>query len=526
MSSWERKETILPGVFPGILLFVFLVMVLRTAWLCDDAYITYRTIDNFLNGHGLRWNIAERVQTYTHPLWMLALIPLHALTREVFYSTLLFSTAVSMLTAALLACRIARSYQGAVLGLLLCIFSTAFVEFSTSGLENPLSHLLAALFLMVYFREPTTPGRFALLVCIACLSAVNRHNLILLYLPMLLAEFMAMRSWRVAAWGALGLLPLIAWETFSVVYYGFLIPNTAYAKLGAGVPAMSLMAQGLRYLAHSLHHDLLTPAICAAALFYAFSARDSKSLGIAFSILLYLAYVVRIGGDFMSGRFLTTPFLLAVTLLIRAPRLTDRRCWLSAMIGACATGMIATHPPLLSGPRFGCDATPEMFLEGIQIRNERLFSYPALGLFSACDDQENISVAVFRGRENAGRLIRESDASVVQSTIAAGVGPYHAGPKVHFVDIMGICDPLLARWPIPDRNHWVIGHFRRNLPLGYLESVLSEDIQLEDEQLAAYYAHLRTITRDPIWSRRRSRTILNMHLGKYDPLIAHLWETE
>jgi len=286
------------------------------------------------------------------------------------------------------------------------------------------------------------------------------------------------------------------------------------------------MAQGLRYLAHSLRHDPLTPAACAAAIAYAFSVRDRKSVGIAFGILLYLAYVVRIGGDFMSGRFLTTPFLLAVALIIRAPRWTDRRYWLPAMIGACAMGVIATHPPVLSGPRFGCDATPEMFLEGIQIRSERLFSYPALGLFSACNDQDCVSVAVFRGRETAGHRIRASGAPAVQTTIAAGVGPYHAGPKAHFVDIVGICDPLLARLPIPDHNRWIIGHFRRNLPHGYLESVLSGEIHIEDEKIAAYYAHLRTITRGPIWSRRRFFTILNMHLGKYDPLIAHLWETE
>jgi hypothetical protein len=44
-----------------------------SAWLCDDAYITLRTVANFCHGLGLTWNPDERVQTYTHPLWMLAL---------------------------------------------------------------------------------------------------------------------------------------------------------------------------------------------------------------------------------------------------------------------------------------------------------------------------------------------------------------------------------------------------------------------------------------------------------------------
>ena len=42
---------------------VFVLVLIRTTWICDDAYINFRTIDNFLHGYGLRWNIAERVQS-------------------------------------------------------------------------------------------------------------------------------------------------------------------------------------------------------------------------------------------------------------------------------------------------------------------------------------------------------------------------------------------------------------------------------------------------------------------------------
>ena len=55
---------------------VFFLLLIRTAWLDDDAYITFRTIDNFLNGYGLRWNTINRVQAYTHPLWMMVITPL------------------------------------------------------------------------------------------------------------------------------------------------------------------------------------------------------------------------------------------------------------------------------------------------------------------------------------------------------------------------------------------------------------------------------------------------------------------
>ena len=52
--------------------------LLTTAWLCDDAYITFRVVDNLPGGFGLRWNTFERVQAYTNPLWMLLVTPLYS----------------------------------------------------------------------------------------------------------------------------------------------------------------------------------------------------------------------------------------------------------------------------------------------------------------------------------------------------------------------------------------------------------------------------------------------------------------
>jgi arabinofuranosyltransferase len=51
-----------------VLLALFAVVLCRTAWVGDDAYITFRTVDNLVHGYGARWNVDERVQAYTHPL--------------------------------------------------------------------------------------------------------------------------------------------------------------------------------------------------------------------------------------------------------------------------------------------------------------------------------------------------------------------------------------------------------------------------------------------------------------------------
>ena len=77
--SWDTSpdESHLPGndaqtelharLIVVALLAMFVVVLIRTAWLSDDSFINFRTIDNFLHGYGLRWNVAERVQSFTDP---------------------------------------------------------------------------------------------------------------------------------------------------------------------------------------------------------------------------------------------------------------------------------------------------------------------------------------------------------------------------------------------------------------------------------------------------------------------------
>jgi arabinofuranosyltransferase len=233
---------------------LFLVVLFRSAWLCDDAFISFRTADNFVHGYGLTWNVHERVQTYTHPLWLFLFTAVYAVTREPYYTGIFLAMAVSAAAVALFACKIADFGVGAALGVLALSLSVAFVDYSTSGLENPLTHLLLAAFLWRYFAwaaisdaEPL-PRRFDggpwLLSFLAALAAVNRLDTILLLLPALLHVLWQRRTWRCLWWMAVGALPLFLWLGFSLFYYGFPFPNTAYAKLNNGIGSAALAAQG------------------------------------------------------------------------------------------------------------------------------------------------------------------------------------------------------------------------------------------------------------------------------------------
>ena len=78
------------------LLGLFTIVLVRTAWMHDDAYITLRTVDNLVSGFGPRWNVSERVQAYTHPLWMFLLALPYSVTARVLYAAVLDLVAASM----------------------------------------------------------------------------------------------------------------------------------------------------------------------------------------------------------------------------------------------------------------------------------------------------------------------------------------------------------------------------------------------------------------------------------------------
>ncbi|MBU1628318.1 hypothetical protein KKB18_13195, partial [bacterium] len=292
------------------------MVLLRTAWLSDDAYITFRTVDNFVNGWGLRWNVDERVQVYTHPFWMFALSACYFFTHEIYYTSLFLSIAITLTSVVLLAFKIARSFASALIAIIILICSKAFIDFSTSGLENPLTNLLFATFFTVFLTLETNQKRFYFLCLLAALSAFNRMDTILFYIPVLIYEFRKLHKHKKSLVTLLfGFSPFIIWELFSLFYYGFLFPNTAYAKLSTGIESSKLVKHGFLYLLDSTNNDPITVLAIISAILITCIKKENKNIPIILGIILYLIYVVKIGGDFMSGRYMNALLFSAVALI-------------------------------------------------------------------------------------------------------------------------------------------------------------------------------------------------------------------
>jgi hypothetical protein len=143
---WRRSVTVV-GVLLGVVLLG--AVVVKRARVSDDAYITFRSAENFVHGRGPAWNPGERVQGYTHPLWLVLVSGLRAFTGEVFYTSQYLGFGLTLAAVLVMILGVAASSQIALLGLAIVALSRAFTDYSMSGLENPLTDLLLITLLLL-----------------------------------------------------------------------------------------------------------------------------------------------------------------------------------------------------------------------------------------------------------------------------------------------------------------------------------------------------------------------------------------
>jgi arabinofuranosyltransferase len=494
-------------LFLGLLL---MVLIIRRAWVSEDAYITMRTVSNFLQGYGLTWNIVERVQPYTHPLWMFVITLIYFFTRES-YLTLLAISLAATLAAILLYARFPGAPKSVLLfGLTALICSNAFIDYSTSGLENPLTHLLLVLFFSLYVSIKPGSRRNFLLALVTALIGINRTDAMLLCLPLWLLSLFENHSRRGWLFALLGLLPLIAWELFSLFYYGFPFPNTFYAKLNTGIPEANLLRQGLTYFINSIIMDPATLVVIALGIAAGLASKKKGAIAGVIGIGLYLLYILRIGGDFMSGRFFAAPLLCAVMVLAMTEfHLEPTPAAALPFVAILLLGISAPLPTFeLSDPRMPGDAVDSHGIADERRyyqNNNSLLSYNRGMLFPNNDTC----------RFGAASAMSPDD---IVSTGNIGIFGYCAGSDVYILDEYSLADPLLARLPITYEG-WRIGHFTRDIPEGYLETLTTGINQIKDENVAEYYDKLKSVIRGKLWDWNRVREIWNFNTGKYDYLI-------
>jgi len=489
----------------GALIAAYAITLLRTAWLSDDAFLSFRCADNWIHGYGLRWNVDERVQVFTNPLWTFLIAGLFAITREIWATALIFSGVVSIGVAVLFIAWSGWTWAG-LAGLTVLLVSRAFIDFSTSGLENPLLHFLLVAFLWT-LRSAATSTRVRRPFLAAALLATTRDDALLLTLPAL-AYLLRGRPRRAALRDALqGFSPYLLWKLIALVYFGFPAPNTAYAKLAAGVSWTELVPQGLHYFVNSLQWDPVTLIAIGVGLVCGFRARTGWMRAAAAGIVLYLLYIVRIGGDFMSGRFFAAPLVVAMALAVDALRDLRPRRAMAAAVVLLVYGVLFPRSPLRTGKDYRKTILREYLTDARGVTDERAHYHQFSNPLCRVARQRMPS---YKGVE-WGLEQRVNGVTGVQRVLVVGMRGFYAGPKLHLIEGYGLEDPLLARLRMPAGTTWRIGHFPRPIPPGYIETLMAGRNHIADPAIARYYDELALVTRGPIWSARRFGAILALN---------------
>jgi len=400
----------------------------RRLWgyLIDDVFISVRYARNLVDGHGLVYNVGERVEGYTNFLWTLLVAPGVRLGIVPWIKGMnaLWAIAAALL-AVLLTRRLAAESRAdaadpsspapapwwTALPGALCLASSPFILTAAEGLETMM--FSALLMLAVLW---TLTGRDA--------ERLPRAGFAIVALGMTRPDGWAYLPWALWAgrasgrsWGWIGRLALVAGlglaahEIFRIAYYGDLLPNTLRAKGGG---SGFLLERGWTQWV-SFFRATGGGLWAAALLPLAWRRTRAAGLILIGAIAIRVAFHLWSGGPWMGrGRFLTPvlPLLLVlvtwgVALLARGgPKL---------VLALAAAAMLA----LLPGWRAhrAAESAGRDYGAGLRDAHQRL----------------GADIAAFTDR---GAIMAMDD---------AGLGPLVAGRTN--IDMLGLNDRHLGRLP-------------------------------------------------------------------------------
>ncbi len=429
---WQNTKFILPFAIT-----ILICIAWMNRFVQDDAFISFRYAENFANGYGLVWNPGERIEGYTNFLWTIIIsLPISVGFNPVVAS---FIVGITIFCFSLILCyriswTIFNSKFIALLSIVLLGTNYTFSSYATGGLETQLQ---TCLFLTALYQAISSiknnhwklsriiwlslASAFAMLTRLD--SAVLLSTIFAISSLSILREASSVRA-KLIKLSALSIPFLIlvgGWLTWKQFYYGDILPNTFYAKVSVGTS----LVVGIEYVSKFFISYWLVPfpflfLFSFKKLFDKINTYDLQILLIS-PVVLWLAYIIKVGGDFMEFRFIVP--ILPIFFILVAWLITD----------AIKTKNIQIA--LISLVIFGSFQHWRSF--GVFVRAGGIEPIATLQghLNNPSENWENI------GKTLKSDLPEHSDVSI--AVTPAGAIPYYSG--LTSVDMHGLNDKWIAR---------------------------------------------------------------------------------
>lgn len=449
------------GFAAGVAALLGIVRAFRLRWVCDDAFITFRYADNWIGGLGPVYNAGERVEGYTHFLWLCLI----AVGRRIGIEPVALTQVLGIAAYAaviLVLVWLAWSLRGAgrILVPMAALAVAAHYDaaiWATGGLETALFTLLV---LLGYASLvcPVPGGRRGLAAAglAFALAILTRPDGIV---PAAVAFVFVAADARAggrrvgralvdfAAPATIVLLPFLIWK---IAYYGSIVPNTFYAKSGGG----SWFRQGFLYISLYLRAYLSSFVFLLAlpAWIVAFRRRGQqedpgqRALLLASAIVLayLLLFVAKVGGDFMYARFV----LPVVPLILFAGELGIRR--LFGRWTPVAVALLLAIPLLVFAEKgrrddlyMNADGSPREKFGPSGVTDEHAYYTRADG-----SGRNMIETYRFVGT----RLARYFEGTKVRVVLGGQASLGYYGRFAYCLERWGLTDPVIARMPVAGRT--------------------------------------------------------------------------
>ncbi|MBL8749846.1 MAG: hypothetical protein JNK78_11845 [Planctomycetes bacterium] len=420
--------------FAGLLLVASLAVGAGNAWrfvgsVCDDAVISFRSVENQALGHGLVYNVDERLETFTNLGFVWLLAALRAAGADLFAAAgvIGFAAAVGALFATWWLAREAGLGRAAWAPVLFAAASTTLVGQAGSGLETTTCAFFTTLGLARVLQECRARGEGASrrhgagALLLGCAVSMRPDSVCVLAGAIVCKAFLLDPSGRrraIAADAVVATAVVAALTGFRLAYYGDPLPNPVHAKVGAD---FAVLKSGLVYWFEWVRADF-GMAVLAVGLALAFAANGRTRL-LAVLCAGWCAYVVLSGGDHMPYSRFFAPMLPAFAVALAAGM---------APLFRGSDGVVGGRWRAAAGAVF-------VFALALQ---------PAWSSVSRGNvPAKNMAHETFRreiGGFFAAEAARRGGRLVVACNPVGYVG-FFAGPGVHVVDMLGLCDAHVAR---------------------------------------------------------------------------------
>ena len=298
----------------------------------DDAYISMRYAQNFAEGHGLRWNIGEPpVEGYTNFLWVMLLAPAAMLGIDMALWANILGMA-SAVAGMVLAYFVANEFDSrgrynlaGLITVFFLSFNPSYVFWAGTGMESSLFAMLLLMGIFLYLREGADRSKYVAASIVLALASLVRPEGPLFFglavLHMCFWQYIRQRRLDAPALLCMVLpfcLIIVPHYLWRLDYYGYIFPNTYYAKTGANNPGVP---GGIQYVIRFLRGNPCSLGLLLTVLFF---SRYTFELSLIYvCVLAYTAYVIVVGGDWMPFNRFFLPilpwFAVCFALLVSRP---------------------------------------------------------------------------------------------------------------------------------------------------------------------------------------------------------------